>query len=864
MFPPTNKSYWALLLTLFLVQVISCASLSAATPEDETVSEYLQESSLLSILEVQLFDRIERERDPEVRVELSNQLGRMYLDRLGDEQISEDTRRSYLLKGQVLVGLIPENELLELRLELLVEQYKEYEQIADLKRIDLLDPMKSAKADAALETLHSMFTRIAIVADADVERFNRQAARTSGDSQRENEQQLADSRAVFSRARFFEGWAGYSLAVVRDVEVNSEVLKSFGWVLGFDGKLPVLEEVDVDLLEYDHVARAMIGVALCKLQNNELSSSRLWLDAVQDSAVAPEFAVNFAKKRQIDISLAEMDWKRALGETRSLLKDSDTEIGVSLSRLVVIRTMDAQSADSDGRGGEETATELAKLGLNQLVELGEIGHVIDLLERYGTLPDIGRGFVAYYAQGSSELMQAETSATSSGFMEAAVRFGRALAADDVEQYLVYAADAGLKMAYCELRSDRAAAALRTLEEYSVYFSTPEQLEESAWLEILALDAVVRSGQEQMGPRLAEALGVYIRQNSSSERASKLIVQFALSPYLDDTDAIDGLVIDDPSDPLALPARRKLIQMLYKNPQIANGGESQSSKEIIKHSLWIWNHESDAYTNIREARERLAVCRIAVIMGLEDRDTSMDFLKSAVVRLRSLIESEPSLNQYISELTFREIQVMLLQGNIDRAAEIVLSSTDMNDEHMRIALSMVFGNAHRRFMEQRSVPHAQALVRYGQALIGMKQDNDEESMSARMSLNAESVVMGAMFIAEETNDPLMREYAYALSLRVFEHGLPSEYGLITSAQLCEEFGHSDEALACWNRLVNTLNEQEFNWHRARYESLRLLVASDIIKAGQVYQQYRTLYPDGSPEPWGSKIQELFPAQHGDIP
>ncbi len=862
MFLLRNKSC---LISLCVLCSSAMVSMGSLTPEDDEVGVFLEDQSLEELLEVQIFDRVQRERDTTQRLELARRLGDLYLAKLTEKDAPDDLRQEYLLKSQVLVGLISESELLELRLELLVEQYKEHEQVADLKRIGLLQQDRSAEALVALQMLSGEFARISIVADSRVEQYNRQAARTSGDAQIENEQQLAKARALFSRARFFEAWAGYSLAVLEETKVGSPTLKAFGWVLGFDGALPVLEDTDRDLLEYDHVARSMIGVALCKLQNKEYDAARLWLAAIEESTIAPEFAVQFASKRLLDVYLAQLDWKEAHRQALLLLNNSpDSLLGVPQARLLVIATMENAGSEQRGRGGDEGATELAKIGLERLIDLGEIGHVIALLDQFGSLPVIGNGFVSRYIRGLSELSHADETGDLSGYSQAAVELNQALESSDVERYLMYAGDAILKMVYCELRSGRPSSALRTLEGRGEFLQTDAQRDEAVWLEILALDAVVRSGQDQMGPRLAELLGEYIRANPSSERASKLIVQYALSPYLEDADAFDGLVIDDVSDPLAIPARRKLIQMLYKNPELAEGGKAQAGEEIIAHAKWVWEHEQNTYTEVREARERLAVCRVVIIMGLDADEPDTRFLMGVVDRAQALIAGEGSFDQFRSELVQREIQILLLEGKIDQAGDLATGSSDLNAESRRLVLSMTFGNAHRRFMESMSVPNAQSVVRYGRAVLDEYQHRAGEGLDSRMSLYAESMAYCALYISEQIGDELMREYALALGIRVLNEGVPSEHGLIRTAELSEQYGFVEDAYTCWLKLVNTLDSSAMNWHRARYESLRLLKEQDPMKAASVYQQYVTLYPEGSPEPWGGKIRELFRELGGVMP
>ena len=153
-------------LFLTVMCCATCTTVQAANPEDDIVTEYLQSNSLNTLLEAHLFDRVTQERDPEVRLAHSNELGQIYLDVLNDQEINNRVRKSYLLKAQILVEMIPMTELLELRLELLVEQYKEFEHVADLKRIELLNEELASEAIVVLDRLYPTFSRIASVAES--------------------------------------------------------------------------------------------------------------------------------------------------------------------------------------------------------------------------------------------------------------------------------------------------------------------------------------------------------------------------------------------------------------------------------------------------------------------------------------------------------------------------------------------------------------------------------------------------------------------------------------------------------------------------------------------------------------------------
>jgi len=186
----------------------------------------------------------------------------------------------------------------------------------------------------------------------------------------------------------------------------------------------------------------------------------------------------------------------------------------------------------------------------------------------------------------------------------------------------------------------------------------------------------------------------------------------------------------------------------------------------------------------------------------------------------------------------------------------MGSGDLDEAVRSTSLLMVYEQASRRFKDRQSVDFAQAVVRYGRGVIDELGADRSAGLDGRLSLVVEGVAGAAEYLADEVGTVGMREYASALSLRVFHEGVPSLGGLVRTAVLAEKYGHSDIALECWLRLVGQLGGNQDMWHRARFESLRLLQAVDPARGRAVYRQYVTLYPEGSPEPWGSRISVLF--------
>ncbi|MFK7759368.1 MAG: hypothetical protein AB8C13_05415 [Phycisphaerales bacterium] len=835
------------------------------SPEDKQVSGYLAEHGFDELLEIQLFDRLGGGADSNERLAVARQLAGMYLAELGKKDTPDSARQSILLKGEVLIGLFPEDALLDLRLELLVERFQLYEHAPDLDRIGLLDEQKRIEAAVELDTLNKAFKRLSQLSGVEVTQLNRAASRTSGEDLVEAERELSKARSVRSRSNFFAGWSGYGGAVLNRRTVDLETLKAFGSVLGFDGSIPVLDRMDMDLLEYDHVARSMLGVALCKLSDQEYLQAGLWLSAIEGSTVAPDFVIGYAKQRMLEVALGERDWLKS-ERVAIELRDAEPEtlLGVAQSRLLVLKALGPYTGNVSAKGGAEGAAEIAKIGLDQLIELGEIGHILELRERLGTLPILDDGFVSYYTQGLSALTSADQGEAGGGYSQAAVYLGMAIEASDIEQYGIHAGDAVLKLAYAELRSSRPGAAIEVLETHTERLTNEDQREESDWLSILATDEAIQRGQDHLNDQFTELLERYIRSYPKSERVNILTARYALSSHLDPEIAVGVLLIDDPEDSFAIPARRKLMQLIYKYPELSPEQSGSLFGVLREHAEWIWEHQGDAIESVREARDRLVICRIILDVGLKsdsqsNPQTDTQFLSRVLERAQDILESEGAGSDYVqfeSELAFRRVQILLLDGRVLDAGEVVLNSGKLDDSVRLPALYLVFEQSRKIFESSRSVPNAQAVILYGRAVLQEYDSTSDGKLDRKHSLIAEALADASEYVSIQMNDAQMERYASALSVRVFESGVPSRDGLWRTAILSERFNEVEIALECWMTLVQKLNPRNERWHQARFESLRLLTGLDSERAGSVYMQYRALYPEGSPEPWGERIRQLF--------
>lgn len=864
MFQVKNRSSLFVVVGACAIGVCTHFAIGVGPADEDRVSGFLAERGFGELLEVQLFDRLVDENDLERRGVIAARLGDLYLNELEREDLSDEARGLLLAKGRVLIGMMPADQMLGLRVEILTQLYGEHEQAAELERIGLLGDEERARAIEVMVVVHREMKRIAGLEDIRVQQLVRNVARANDERVGEYEDQLGEARALRSRAFFFQGWSGYSSGVLNERPIGGDVLGAFGWVLGFEGKLPVLQKMDLDLLEYDHVARAMLGVGLSKIHNSDLSVARSWLTAVKDSDAAPEATTGFAQQRLLEVALLEQDWANSIRNAESLRSVGDGDLlGVAQARLLVMRPMDSLSETSSrfirSNGGREGAIEAARLGLKRLVELGEIEHVLDLQRRYSDLPLLESGFVGLYTRGLSVM-------TDESYEEAAGFFERALAAVDVNAYSEHAGDAVLRLALSSLKTGRPGKSAEVLNTYQSLLVRADQQEESAWLMILALDEAVTAGQLQMEDSLRGSINDYLAVYPLNERSELLMVRYALSAYMDPELAARALVIDDPENPMAIRARRKLIGLLYKNPELVDDGTAGGARlheVIVGHAAWVWANQSGEAEGLGELNERLSVVRIVLGTGIWIDRVDTAFLMEAVDRGQRLVETEPSLSGAASELAYRRVQVLLLDDEIARAGEIALDESVLQESVRKNALMLVHEKAYGAFERRMLVPEAQAVVRYGRGVLNFV-GTDDQRLDRRDSLITEQVASAAEYLGDNLEDELMSEYANALSLRVYREGTPSFRGLLRTARLADRFGSHQESMECWLLVVEKTDSHLAEWSEGRFESLRLMLAIDPERARQVYEQFGLLYPEGLAEPWGARLRALFGGSSGGAP
>lgn len=821
---------------------------SVPMPPAETV---LRDAGMLDVLEARLLDELRRTGDDAERGQIIGRLADVYTT-LIERTVPGSAERSVVAsRAWALTDLAGDDRAVELRLALLLDAYLPLERAAELHELGLLPEADRARTVEELGTLHVRLRRMANTAVSRAEVALR-LTRSSEDPARQAA--LADEIRRRSLAHYYAAWSGLNLSVLEDRRVDNEVLPSFGWLLGTEGQTPALDRLNDASLDLEHVARSAIGVGRARARDGDYLLAEQWFARVADSdRSAPEIRRQ-AKFRLLRVIADQGEWVRASKSAAELRSaDGATQpLPTAEARYLAVRALEHLTrSPTDTR-----ASALLQFALQDLVERGEIGHVLNLRDRYGRLTDLGTGFIAEYASALDQLAVAEQSGSNAMFAEASSRFGRAVKTTDSPRFWRQREDAQLKQIYCELRAGQPRQAAEMARQMLASEIGPDSREEARWLLIVSIDETRDTALQN---ELTEAVRAYLTDYPATDRAHKLLVRHAGTATLDPDRTVDGLREIPESDPVVASARRVLVRLVYRSWTSGRRQDQAARAELVLLVQWLWEREA-ADPNLGTPRERLDLARIALDVGLSASPRDDELADSALARCRVLV-SEPSLAVFRSEIDLRTTELMAarndLAGAESAARPLHESASDLAAQADRFVLSAAF----RVLDEAPGRSDASEIV----LRVGVRvADRLTPPAPAPLPPDASAIIdrVAQVVAANASADPASRDTAIRLGRLLIERGSPTAQGLRDLARLAADAGQPRTELDAWNVLLSAARPDEEAWWEARYHTLRLLRNLDPEAARAAFDQHRVLYPVPGLLPWTRLISELFTALEED--
>lgn len=823
------------------------AAATTVLAQPEAVEAALREAGMDDVLEAHLLTRLARTSEESERDALIDRLAEMYTRTLRALSDADPGRDAITQRAWRLADLAGERKAVELRLMLLLDEYLPLERTVELHELGLLSEDERPGAIEDLDRLHGRFLQMARAAVIDAAAAERRQRSSESEDFYEG---TREAYRIRSLANYYAAWSGLTLAVLEDRAPSADVARAFGWLLGSGGELPKLDDVGASALELEHVARAVIGVARARALSEDWILAEQWLGLLIDAEGAPAAIGDQARGRMLRFKADQGEWMRA-AQVAAVIRRDDEPLATPDARYLAMRALEAVRSRSDGR---DDARGMAELALGDLIRRGEIGHVLDLRQRYDATGLLGAGFVGRYAEALDHLDLAQDAGTPGLYGAAAGKLVAAAESEDADRFPAQRDDALLKAVFCEIRAGQPRRALGIVRELLDSGPAAEAEQEARWLLVVALD---ETSDERLRDELASAVRDYIARYPGTERAHRLLVRHAGSDMLEPQAIAEGLRDVGDADPVVLSARRVLAQLVYRVWTDSRRTDRRAREELLGLTDWIWARESDP-ANPAPPRDRLDTARIALDVTLGSSPQDTDRAERALRIAREALLDDPSLARHADELTLRSVELHAAAGRPEQAAAdadaLRRAASPLGVTADRLLLAAIFEGLTQH-------PDDPALMRLG-VRIGSRLSGDlippaPQTLGPEASRVIDRVWRLAATLSEAGDDPGMTDLAIRLGEVVLDRGEPTAQGLRELAELAARAKRPQTELAAWSTLLAASRDTEPVWWEARYHTLRLLLESDPDAAERAFRQHKVLHPFPGLLPWTTMIDDLFP-------
>lgn len=855
----------------------------AAPPEspDDAVELYLAERGLGDLRAAQLRSRL-LDATGDERIAIAERLGAIYMRQIGESN-DPTYRADVIRRSEDLLAQVPAVDSFELRINLAKARYLRAETTSELHRLKLATPEEVDEARITLEIIRTELGSISDRVERQVRGLEGRESR-GGDDLFEVRSRLATARRVRSLAAYYSAWSGYYLSFLtgrQDLLVDA--LEDFGVLLNAEGKLPTLERIPRSLLRYEHVARAAVGVAMCRSAMGDHVPAGLWLDEVETADGLPDAVRDQLFRRRLLLLAAADRWDSVTVLVDQWRRASEGGLlDKNEARLLAVLSLDRVRnlpADASVRWQLEP---LIRIALSDLVEHREIQHVLNLVNLYGTLPIGNAGFIPRYVTAINAYEEAREAHRLSGdadqpatdaavklrYKEAADLLRQAVEAQDASSYESELGTArvfrGLAVFY---RGDFADAA-DEFETAAAYASDTDQEEQALWLLVIALDELVKSGDDSAEPRRDEAGAVFVQRFPGSDRAVRLLLMLTGSQLMNEAAAVSVLLGVDASSPLYVPARRQAARLLYRICRLG-GAEDRTAyatqfldvaEALIEPDRRVLasGETGQAAGAAKNAllllRQMLDVIFMSEVPDLERAESALAALEDVRVRAAGIeLDDGEVLEQ---EVLLRQLQLAAWQGRNARVEDLYRLLQAEGGRYADLATTFLFRRADERYSEESpDAAAARRLVDYGVDFLAMRGEAAINLDQPGGAYASERVAAAAAAVWNVEGDAPMRDLARRVDRAAIDAGLLSPERLRRYAELSEQVGDLEGGLDAWRLLSAGLDDAGAAWYEARYNVIRLLLSIDPVEARAVLDQHFVLYPDVGPEPWGSRIREL---------
>lgn len=858
MFRPSRWCILALCVTA------ACAVSRASHADD--VAAYLEQLGLKELLAVHLEKQLE-DAPADQRTEIVVRLAALYAELL--ESTKDEARRVELeQRGRRLLTTAPASSVDDLRLALLRASYRSAERIAEQHRLRLSTP---ADVDAARKTLSEIIGDLGSLRQQlreKAELTERRLSRSIGAEAISLSQAIERLRSLHAQTTFLQAWSIYYQSWLAGTGETARVAEPlFAELMGTESTTPLPDDISVDLRANESVARSILGMGLCKSLTSSAATALAWIELLDDpNAFEPLRTQAPVWKISVYLENADFAQVRALLDER---RASGEQVPLPWLRLVVVNALEAAERN-------RVAAELARAIVLDLAERGELDQILDLAERYGVAALGETGFALQYVRGVLAYQAARRAHASeepsldpivrAKYEQAQTLLTQALAERDVGQHEVAASSCRRFVAWCEYFRGNFLAAQAAFDALGDSLD-PEAAADARWMAIVCLDRLVSAGgSPELRESLSTAVDRFLALHPANEHAAELVLKRTLSAQEVSMKAVNDLLAIPPGSSVYASAQSRAADLLYRLFREATGRDRPSlGAQYLEIELGMIDAPTlfEPTEDATEMQRVLGRCRRALEVALAD-DVNNCTVAARVFRAvddpdrftpASLIESR-------DELRYRRLQERL-------CADDVLAAEKLADQSWTDDESSMWSNL-----------GARAVFRFAQRILrddGASMDEQRRALElvAKHGGRVLREYAGNAAVFDQPNVLAFHAAVADASFRLWEQTGDAERGragvylyemlvaarpqnrafLVAAATLNERLGSKDKALDYWRRLAAGTPAGTEPWFEAKLHVMQLLAAIDQVRARQVMDQHKLMYPEYGPDPWGPMLRGL---------
>jgi hypothetical protein len=853
-------------LTLAGALVLSAGAALVPSAHADEVAAFLEEQGLHQLLAAHLEQELMTANDQEKR-SLVRRLASLYAMLLEQQTATED-RAGLEARAQLLLDQTDANEAIDLRLALAQATYRQIEQIAEQHRLRaarLEDVDRAAKMATTLAgQLEIMRTKLT----SQLESSMRKLGRASGSESIVLAEQSEREERLANQCSYLLAWTLYYQAWLTESVKPAEAAESlFAELLGTESPKPGPEEVSVDLRSNEPVARAILGMALCRSLTRSSTTALQWIELLEHERTAAAVRDEApAWRLAILLEHGEFD-----GVTQ-IIESFETGLDAAPApwlRLIAAWSLEAGPTDAD-------AIRLSRQAMTSLAARGALDHLIQLAERYGTEALGSSGFAPLYVQavlGFQEVRQDHPGDKPAGdqgiqqrFAEVGARFERAVAQPDASQYSSAAANAALLAAWCMyFRSDflRAADAFEKSAEMPALSDPSEAL----WMAVVCLDYLVAADENPtLDRRMSALVSRYLERYPAGKHVPELLLRRSYNEEASAPDMIAALLSVPPQSAAYLPSRQRAAMLLYKQFRAAPSEDrARTGREFLAVQQPVLTADLDSVLDAPsdgEAAQHLIIrCRQVLDAATTADVRDLSAATEAMDVLDRLKAAGLSLDDVSDEIEGRRVQIELMAGRVAQACALADALWNRRQESpwARLATRAVFREL---LLDRQSADLAdtdretlELIARYGGRVIQEFAGNPETLARPETMTYQVIVAEASLELWRRTSDEVRGNAAIFLFEKLLERRPDDARFLRVTAELAAALGKTERALECWRTLLAGLEQGSDAWYEAKFHQVELLGRDDPMQALQVLKQHVHLEGGYGPHPWGEKLQEL---------